>query len=367
MSIQENFQFDLLVEFFNRGLHSVVEEIIFKLPPRSVLACKEVNKVWNQIFLLYCQSNNSRIKKIKEKQLVEEWRKKGPIIQEISLKSFGIFEVKSFQMVGDDEHLVVAANINKTIKAKIIILDTKTLEVLKVLDIKDSTGIEQDILEIKMSIEKTYLVAYIHARQPSTEGDEHYYSIWKRNEDYSLHPLKLSGKPEMCELLSHRLANVPFLINGSLFIHRETLLNQIEYDEWDLNTHSKKSKTITVPADFLPKNWYTQRDDLSNFAAVKSIIQGKRVIFGKEGFPEHSVIIKDYGTGPYYKPSIVGHNSEFIAVLLKSVHSFIREFQLYHSKSGKKAAQFYGMIDYRGPPLFEEIEVQFSQNHAATW
>ncbi len=54
MSIKEDcFEFDILVEFFKRGLHAVLEKIIFKLPPRSLLACKDVNKVWCQYRIDY--------------------------------------------------------------------------------------------------------------------------------------------------------------------------------------------------------------------------------------------------------------------------------------------------------------------------
>jgi len=185
MTIQEHFKSDFLVEFSNRGLNSVLEKIIFKLPPRSILACKEVNKAWHQIIIFYCQSSNPRIRKIREEQLEEEWKKKGPIIQKVSLESFGIFQVHCFHMIGDEDHLIVAANFNKTKKAKIIILSTTTIEVLKVLDI--NSGVDQEVLEIKMSIDKTFLVAYIKTKQAFTES-EAYYWVWKRNEDFSLHP-----------------------------------------------------------------------------------------------------------------------------------------------------------------------------------
>jgi hypothetical protein len=359
MTIQEHFKSDFLVEFSNRGLNSVLEKIIFKLPPRSILACKEVNKAWHQIIIFYCQSSNPRIRKIREEQLEEEWKKKGPIIQKVSLESFGIFQVHCFHMIGDEDHLIVAANFNKTKKAKIIILSTTTIEVLKVLDI--NSGVDQEVLEIKMSIDKTFLVAYIKTKQAFTES-EAYYWVWKRNEDFSLHPLKFAVKPEKCDFLSHHLANIPFLVNGSLFIHREIHPNQIEYDEWNLNRSLKKSKIVSVPTDFLPKMWYTQRDNLSNVAALKETTQGKCVMFGKEGFPYHSILIKEW----HYEPFIIGHNSDYLAVLLKSTPTYIREFEFYNYKSGKKLPKIIGMRPL-ATQLFEHVEVQFSQNHAAIW
>ncbi len=293
----------------------------------------------------------------------EEWKKKGPIIQGISLESFGIFHVSCFPMIGDDNHLIVAANVNKTKKAKIIIVDTKTLEVLKVLDIKDSNGIEQDVFEIKISIDKTFLVAYVHAQQLSNGSEPHYW-IWKRNEDYSLRPLKLAGKPEKCDLLSHRLANTPFLIDGFLYIYREMHPHQIEYDEWDLKQDLKKRKIVSVPTRFLPSLWYTQRDDMTNIAALQNTVEGKYVLFGKEGFPDQSVLV----TAWHFDPFTIGHSSDYIAVLLKSTPSHLREFQFYHYKSGKKIATLYGMRPGRlDHPFFEEAEVQFIQNQAAIW
>ena len=363
MSVQENFQLDLLVEFFNLGLHNILEKIIFKLPPRSVLVCKEVNKVWNQIFLFYRQSNNSRIKKIKEKQLVEEWRKKGPIIQKISLESYGIFQVKCFHMIGDDAHLIVAANINETKKSKIIVLSAKTLEVLKILDVAASS-IDLD-REIKMSMDESFLVANVH----STSADSPcYYFTWQRKKDYSLLPLTIKGGPEYCILLSHHMANVPFLQTGSLLVYKgfqfltsdQTFM--FEFNEWNLSELTKKTKTFFDSPLIDPKSFYPHRDDTDQTTATKVDPQTFKthVAVKVSGYPERLLPI----VNNLFKPFIVGHYKAYTAIHWR--FGTVRYFAIYDNKTGKALSRFVLLFKFNpknSPPV--EIEVQFNQHHVA--
>jgi hypothetical protein len=362
MTIQEHFKSDFLVEFSNRGLNSVLENIIFKLPPRSLLACKEVNKAWRQIIIFYCQSSNPRIRKIREDQLEEEWKKKGPIIQKVSLESFGIFQVHCFHMIGDEDHLIVAANVNETKTPKIIILSAKTLEVIKILVVKVSNDFEQ---EIRMSMDESFLVANVHS---TTENRRSSYYIWQRKIDYSLHPLMIRGRPENCILLSHRLAYVPFLSRGLLLVYKRLHFSPsdhsftFEFDEWNLSDRTQKTKSFLDSSLVIHNFWYPHRDDNEQITYIKLDFgtYKRHLAIKKPGFPER---LFPTTINRHCKPSILGHCKAYTAVLWKNRN--VRHFVIYRNETGEQMKGFKMVFgsQVEHTPVIEEA--QFSQHHVA--
>jgi hypothetical protein len=362
MTVQESFKSDFLVEFSNRGLNSVLEKIIFKLPPRPLLACKEVNKAWRQIIIFYCQSSNPRIRKIRDDQLEEEWKKKGPIIQKVSLESFGIFQVHCFHMIGDEDHLIVAANVNETKTPKIIILSAKTLEVIKILDVRVSNEFEQ---EIKMSMDESFLVANVH----STTGNKYSsYFAWQRKNDYSLHPLSMYGMPEFCTMLGHRLAYVPFLQRGLLLVYKganffsSDQTTRYEFDEWNLSEKTKQIKKFLSLFSTINKFWYPHRDDSEQITFLKLDFETlrRRLAMKKPGSPEIMLAVKNRNL----KPSIVGHCKDYTAVLWQ--HANVRHLVIYSNETGEEMKRFQMLLGIKpkdSPAI--EAEVQFSQHHFA--
>ena len=105
---------DFFAEFFARGLHGLMENIILELPPRAIVACRDVSNNWSAIVDYYSHSKNETYLKRREKQLDQEWRKKDPMIQIICMEKFGIVHVKCFHMICDKNQVVVAAAVNNT-------------------------------------------------------------------------------------------------------------------------------------------------------------------------------------------------------------------------------------------------------------
>ena len=58
-------------------------------------------------------------------------------------------------MIGNESQVFVAANINGTKKAKILIIDTKTVSVINIIDVKNSEGVDIDVLDMKLAMDDT--------------------------------------------------------------------------------------------------------------------------------------------------------------------------------------------------------------------
>ena len=172
---------DFFVEWFQRGLHSLIENLILNLDMRSISACQSASEKWCNVINFYLESKCTKFQKLKNIRISEEWQKKSPVVSKISLQEFNISNVNCFHIIGDVNEVAIAAKINRTNRAKIIILNSKTASVKLVLDIINSVGVEQGITEIKMAMDENFLVAYIHEENSSNS----FYQGWHRNNNYS--------------------------------------------------------------------------------------------------------------------------------------------------------------------------------------
>ena len=109
----KNSKIDFVEEFFNQGLHSVVEKIILVLPLTTLLNCLKVNKRWEDIVRFYNNSKNSRFRQILDERKSLEWRKKKPRIFTLTLKEFNIVQINCHHIIGDEEEAFIAACINQ--------------------------------------------------------------------------------------------------------------------------------------------------------------------------------------------------------------------------------------------------------------
>ena len=56
--IMSAIRIDFFAEFFARGLHGLMENIILELPPRAIVACRDVSNNWSAIVDYYSHSKN---------------------------------------------------------------------------------------------------------------------------------------------------------------------------------------------------------------------------------------------------------------------------------------------------------------------
>jgi hypothetical protein len=115
----KNSKIDFIEEFYNRGLHSVLENIIFVLPRPALFNCLKVSKVWEDIVRFYNNSKSSKICQILEHKTSNEWRKKKPQIFSVTFEEFNIFQINCLDIIGDKKEAIIAARINQS-KVKFI-------------------------------------------------------------------------------------------------------------------------------------------------------------------------------------------------------------------------------------------------------
>ena len=350
---------DFFTELFERGLHGIMENIILDLPPRIIVACREVNKGWRAILHYYSNSKNETFLKKRDVRLDQEWRKKDPIIKTICLEKFGIFNVKCFHMIGDVNQIVVAAAINETKKAKVIVLDAKTDSVVKILDVTDSDDVEIDVNEIKMSLKDNFLVAYVH----ESDTENRFYQVWKRNEDFTVIPHRQECKPEWCKIISSYLANVPFIRNGSLFIFIKEIFDKwpgIEYEEWNLVNNTRKiiQEFIKGGSNVLPGgNWFYPRVGTGNWKVFTHSENG--------GFHNHLTVVDDtiiWREGvPLFRSSnlIAGYTDNYLAVA--GVYGGRAQgFRYYNIEVGETQRVIGEVQDYSAGYGSHDYQIQFS-------
>ena len=333
MSLQDNSRIDFIKEFYNRGLHNVLEEIVLRLPIRAILSCKGVNKYWHQIILFYHRSENPRIVKIQDERISEEWKKKTPIIYQLSLEQFQINQVSCFQIIGDEMQVIVAANINQTKCAKIIVIDADTFEVDHILSLKNEEGKDLDVLEIKVSMDEKILVAFV-----SDGAGQHFYQVWNRSDDYSENPQRRACNHKKRFYLHAHLDNIPFLQDGCLLISKKEIINHWPVDicqEWDL-----MKNTIRESKDVIP-------DYGSDIGRVTYRLKNSMIMtecFGRlnehvKTLHQQNIVLWTIRSKFLEFHNLIGHNDDYV-VFHHNKPTKNGQIVVYEAKRGKKILSF---------------------------
>ena len=334
MSKKEPCKSDFFVNLFSRGHLNILEKIIFNLPPRTLIWCQDINEDWKQIIKFFLASKNPKILKIRDIRLREEWGLKGPIIHSVSLDSFGIFHVKCFQMINDEVDVVAAANVNETRKCKVIVFDAQTASVRHVLYLKNFDGDDDgdfDVLEVKMSMDRKFLVAYVHQ-----DPEVRFYLVWKRTENYLATSQIRECDREWCQILRPHLQNVPFLVDGSLLIFRREFIDDagrhvVEYDNWNLEEDVSSKKEFIIANDILPGTWYKHRDGkgiVETFISVSAENKTKHLTTLIDG-KRHDQNLDSKIEAAF----VIGHSTNSFATMLICTLD-MKYFQFFEFKTG---------------------------------
>ena len=102
---RENFEglkIDYFVDFFQRGLHHILERILQNMTLESLLACRKASPEWCQIVNQYM--NELENPKQYQARLDAEWKRKDPLIVKCQ-----ILKIRSLQcdMIADGKHIVI--------------------------------------------------------------------------------------------------------------------------------------------------------------------------------------------------------------------------------------------------------------------
>ncbi len=100
---------DIIAVLFSQGLHLILEKVFLRMPIRALQTCLKVNSEWEQIVQYYLNNKtcNSRLLKIKNFRLGQEWIGKNPDIQSVTLAGYRI--ERCFHILADSENIVIAA------------------------------------------------------------------------------------------------------------------------------------------------------------------------------------------------------------------------------------------------------------------
>ncbi len=296
------------MEFFNRGLHKLIEDIVLALDTRSVLACLGVSCYWYKIVTFYCGSKNTKFQYLQDLKIIEEWWKKTPVIYQISLENFNIVQIKCLHIISDGNEVAIAALINGTKAARIILVNSKTATVNFVLVIANSNRVDLNVIEMKMAMDETFLVAYICAKNSS------FYQVWNQKYAYSSNYTQLSCLPEQWHnkfaIIGTHLQNVPFLKEGRICVSTKGRGSKIEIKEWKISDNTQ----ITSLVPTAKKDWNEQRiiHKFGMLTLHNDFSDNKKVIIfnnNNGGFREISIPKRHY-------PKVIGHSDEYIAIHL---------------------------------------------------
>ena len=377
---------DFLSELFRRGLHQILEDIILNLDLRTMLACQTVNHDWQKIVDFLLQSRNSKFLKVKEIKISQEWFKKKPMIFTVSMEKFNIDQIKCLHIIGDEHEVAVAANVNGTRKAKIILIDPKTCAIKSVLGIANSAGVELDVIEVKMSFDSNFLVAFI---QKENLNEKCFYQVWNRSDNYSSKYPKTACRPEDYHkkfgLKGLHLRNIPILSNGHLCISKQgspiLLPNsykcglELKLDVWKISENTHETIITSFPYDIYTDHYFGQyfshkfgllTQDLCGDKVLKTITYNS-----KENFWNISVIRGFY-------PKAVGYSDQYIAIhWYHCAHSILKihrvsdgtpVLNVFIEPAEAWQTDFTSLLDFniRDPFVKDDTnQVQFSDNRIA--
>ena len=306
----------MFVELSNRRLHSLLENIILALDTKSILACRDVSRNWCQIVDSCLESKNRKFQKRQDLRIAQEWRKKRPLMYKISLEKYNICHVNCFHIIGDENEVIVAANVNRTNKAKIIIIDSKTATVKSVLDITNSKGVELEVLDMKMALDDNYLVSYIHGEM----YQEMFYRVWRRTDNYSSNCLERKCEPSKTwnkrdSLNNSHLQNVPIFAGGWLLVSKYNIRCNLVWKAWNVSDNTERIFTdIIYSSDspyFVNEFGFGSYDTFSiGMAFLNPLISPRPSALywkGKEGLCKIPFPFN-------YRPRLAGYTEQYIAI-----------------------------------------------------
>ena len=189
---------DYITTLYQKKMAHILDMIFLALPKNDILVCQSVSLSWCQIVERYQKSKNCRIQRILNFKIEEEWRKGNAAWRTGVVPLTEAYNVKSF--IADKDHIAIAADNyggdlwwKMPSVLKIIILDSKTLQLCKVLLVKEETGAYMQ-WQIKLALNDKYLVAYCCSYNSyKYYSSDSYYYIWNRGRDgnFSPHPLQI--------------------------------------------------------------------------------------------------------------------------------------------------------------------------------
>ena len=231
--------------------------------------------------------------------------KKTPVIYKISLEKFNISQLNCYHIVGDANEVAIAAKINGTMQAKIIILNSKTASVKSVLDITNSEGVHLEVIKMKMSLDDNFLVASI------CKEDISFYQVWNRKDEYSSNYLKKNFEPQKwlpkTGLIDTHLQNIPVLRDGYICISTRGKKSSVEIEEWKISDNSIRTSIMLTTRENLRNN---QRF-IQKFGIISYHTDNKMDLISSSdgGF-------FDIPFGRLTFPKVIGYSDEYIAIYM---------------------------------------------------
>jgi len=125
---------DFIALLLSRDLDHILERIFLTLPKNDILTCMSVSSIWSQIVRGFQESRKPRIQRFLDFRIAQEWSKKKPVWKTGNLTPDMLDAPILTCFVADEKHIAMMANLD----LKIFILDSKTLQLSRIIDVKVS-------------------------------------------------------------------------------------------------------------------------------------------------------------------------------------------------------------------------------------
>ena len=254
---------DFIVSLFNQGFHHILEKIVLDFPLKTIQACMKVNPEWSKIVLYFHNSKVSRMLKMQDLKIAEEWRNKNYTIQSKEFASGIIsgFNVRCYDIIADQQCIFMNTFISEhPAKCHIIVaFDAKTLDKTSVFTLKEEVFF-QGYSTIGLKLDDKYV--YFFASQTKTE-----LLIYKRQQDGTINSLPPKEAVNTCynnRLGSIVAAKIPYVHNGLLYLPIFSSITSCKLimEIWNIE---KDIKITTAEITFPAKDYFLLRDGSGRF------------------------------------------------------------------------------------------------------
>ena len=362
---EEDLDEDVIVCWFDRGFHNILERVFLVLRLRTSLACLQVSTDWQRIVLHYNEpSEIPRLRLLQNQQIRNEWFFRDPIIEIAPLvcEDTEYIILSSYDMITDEQHVVIAVFTTtreepQMFANKIFVLNSKNLSVLHALDVGNNPhSLSGAFAWIRLSMNDEVLVANTgHRMMVENLPVQYSQPYWFRRENFrkSCQNLENGTLPTVYSatskepLITETLFNTPILSKIGIYFpigtYFEPTLRGLVYDSWTMTSgvqRYQRSSTITIS-----KHCQDQRVDfllvpltekLYYFTLESGLNTGGEIFEGCISlYCKMSAKLIWKRKMPNHSPKLIGFNEDFVAVVWADSSRRHGPIEVYNMPDGK--------------------------------
>ena len=350
---------DFIVDLFKQGFHHVLEKIVMEFPLKTIQACKEVSPEWWRIVLHFHNSKASRILKMQNLKIAEEWRNQNYTIQ---AKEFANaipgFAVQCHEIIADQRSILMNTYVSGDPAPFhiIVVFDANTLDITNTFTLKEEF-LFKNHASIGLKLDDKFL--YCYSNQTRSEC-----LIFRRQTDgngfLTLPPKELTKFYNEDRLGSFIASKSPYVHNGHLHLPISSSITSCKLimDIWNIKKDTKVTKEITFPTDdyFLLKDgsgrFFSRVDNALYFYSGENggELKWKKSILDRQ--PTLLQADKDYAAFTWELQDNTGHENDLVEIYTLKCGTVLITFEAEFGIRCKSLAQFaYHRLGFSTPKL----------------